>query len=81
MLSRMMLKDCSSLVKAISLRQTPTNAGNSLFHMITRVSKGYYKVLYILSNMSLVIRKLAFCICQNKGADRSNCVADLIYEG
>ena len=40
MLSRMMLKDCSSLVKAISLRQTPTNAGNSLFHMITRVSNG-----------------------------------------
>ena len=37
----------------------------------------YFK-LYHLPNMSLVVRKPAFCICENKDADllRSNCAAD-----
>ena len=36
----------------------------------------YEKV--ILQHMSLVMRKTAFCICENKDADqlRSNCAAD-----
>ena len=41
----------------------------NLFHLHTVLS-GYLSLVYCFSNMSLVVRKPAFCVCENKDADQ-----------
>ena len=46
-----------------------------------RICEYYFFNFFIIKGMSLVMRKPAFCICENKDADQlhSNCAADLHY--